>query len=408
MINPADPTVLQIDGFTMRPLQLSDLPSFAAIWADPEVTRFLPSQGAPIPKENTAKSLQSFIEHWQQRGYGIWAIVESGSSRMVGYCGLRYLDEMNEVEVLYGLAKAYWGQGIATQAAQATVAYGFNVANLDKLIAMALPDNLASRRVIEKAGLQYEKQIYMFNLDVLYYSVKLMPSFPDWHFNEFKMAGIDFEDAAQVEAYDRNQTSSTPEKEQALVTRLGIAPGHTVIDLGAGTGTFAIQASLAGACVHTVDISQAMLSYAHSKAQQAGAKSITFQKAGFLSYEHEGNLAEFVVTKNALHILPDFWKMIAFLRMAALLKPKGVLYLRDAIFSFPPAEYERFINKWIKQVAKPEGEGWTNQDFEMHVREEHSTFAWAIEGMLMRAGFEIEQASYLTPTYAEYWCVNAG
>lgn len=178
MTNPANPTVLKIDGFTMRPLQLADLDALSAIWADPEVTHFLPSRGVPIPRENTEKSLQSFIEHWQQRGYGIWAIVENGSSQMVGYCGLRYLNEMNEVEVLYGLAKPYWGRGIATQAAKATVAYGFNVANLDKLIAMALPNNLASRRVIEKAGLQYEKSIHMFNLDVLYYSAKPMISFP--------------------------------------------------------------------------------------------------------------------------------------------------------------------------------------------------------------------------------------
>jgi ribosomal-protein-alanine N-acetyltransferase len=172
MKNPAEPTILQIDGFMMRPLQHSDLEALAAIWADPDVTRFLPSRGVPISKENTEKSLQSFIEHWQQRGYGIWAIIENSSSQMIGYCGLRFLDELNEVEVLYGLAKVYWGRGIATQAARAAVFYGFNVANLDKLIAMALPDNLASRRVIEKAGLQYEKQIHRLNLDVLYYTLQ--------------------------------------------------------------------------------------------------------------------------------------------------------------------------------------------------------------------------------------------
>lgn len=181
------------------------------------------------------------------------------------------------------------------------------------------------------------------------------------------MAGVDFEDAAQVEAYDRNQTSSTPEKEQALVTRLGISSGHTVIDLGAGTATFAIQASLAGASVHAVDVSQAMLTYAQSKAQKAGATSIKFNQSGFLTYEHQDGFADFVVTKNALHILPDFWKMIAFLRMSALLKPNGMLYFRDAIFSFTPAEYETSINQWIQQAAKPEGEGWTVKDFEMHV-----------------------------------------
>lgn len=82
---------------------------------------------------------------------------------------------------------------------------------------------------------------------------------PTWYFDEFNMAGVDFEDVTQVEAYDRNQTVSTPEKEQALVARLGIVPKQTVIDLGAGTGTFAIQAALAGALVHAVDVSQAML-----------------------------------------------------------------------------------------------------------------------------------------------------
>lgn len=72
------------------------------------------------------------------------------------------------------------------------------------------------------------------------------------------MAGVDFEDAAQVGAFDLKHTSSIPEKEQALILRLGISSGHTIIDLGAGTGTFAIQAAITGASTHAVDISQAI------------------------------------------------------------------------------------------------------------------------------------------------------
>ncbi|MGB3295593.1 MAG: methyltransferase domain-containing protein [Phormidesmis sp.] len=229
---------------------------------------------------------------------------------------------------------------------------------------------------------------------------------PAWLFDEFKMVGVDFEDLAQVEAYDRNQTASTLEKEQALVARLGIAPGQTVIDLGAGTGTFAIQAARAGASVHAVDVSQVMLTYAQSKAQKVGAGNIEFHRAGFLTYEHQGALADVVVTKNALHILPDFWKTVAFLRIAALLKPMGKFYLRDVIFSFPPAAYETAIDEWIKQVAKPPGQGWTVQDFEMHVREEHSTFSWIVEAMLGRSGFEIVESDR-SSTYAEYLCAKA-
>jgi putative AdoMet-dependent methyltransferase len=229
-----------------------------------------------------------------------------------------------------------------------------------------------------------------------------------WYFDEFKMAGVDFEDEAQVKAYDLKQTVSTPEKEKALVTRLEILPGQIVIDLGAGTGTFAIQAALAGASVHAVDVSQAMLAYAQNKAQNVGTNMVRFHQASFLTYEHQDGLADVIITKNALHILPDFWKMAAFLKIAALLKPKGKFYFRDVIFSFPPEEYKTAIDKWIEQVARPEGQGWTAKDFEMHVRDEHSTFSWIIEAMLSRSGFDIAEVNYQSPTYAEYLCINAG
>ena len=172
MVGDSNPKIIQIDGFTMEPLQLSDLDSLIAIWSDPEVTKFLPSRGVPIPKEKVEKALASFIEHWQKLGYGIWKIIEDETDKMLGYCGLRYLEELNEVELLYGLDKAYWGQGIATRTAKASVAYGFDEANLDRIIALALPENEASKKVIEKTGFKYEKQIHIFNLDGLYYSLE--------------------------------------------------------------------------------------------------------------------------------------------------------------------------------------------------------------------------------------------
>ena len=164
--------IIKIGGIVMRSLQLSDLDPLTRIWSDPEVTRFLPSRGNPIPQENVKQSLQSFIEHWQQRNYGIWAIVDRDSSQMVGYCGLRYLEELGEVELLYGLAKAYWGKGIITQAAKASISFGFEIVSLDRIIALVLPDNQASKRVIEKLGFDYEKQIHIFGLDGLYYSLE--------------------------------------------------------------------------------------------------------------------------------------------------------------------------------------------------------------------------------------------
>lgn len=235
-----------------------------------------------------------------------------------------------------------------------------------------------------------------------------MNTLPAWFYNDLQQVGVDFEDIAQVAAFDRNQTSSTQEAEQALIKYLGISTGHTIIDFGAGTGTFAIQAALAGAYVYAVDVSKAMLALAQKKADDANAVNIEFHYAGFLTYEHKAEPVDFVVTKAALHHLPDFWKMVAFLRMAAMLKDGGILYLRDAIFSFPPAEYQTHIDAWIEKAAKPAGEGFTASDFEMHVREEHSTFAWIIEGMLNQVGFKIETVDYLSPTIAQYVCRKMG
>lgn len=227
---------------------------------------------------------------------------------------------------------------------------------------------------------------------------------PAWFYDELQQVGVDFEDMTQVATYDRNQTSNTPEACQVLIKQLGIAVGQTVIELGTGTGNFAIQSALVGAKVYAVDVSQAMLTYAQQKANTAGIDSIEFHHAGFLTYEHQGNLADFIVTKFALHHLSDFWKMVALLRCASMLKVGGILCLWDVVFSFDAEEYSDRINAWIERVAKPVGEGFTATDFEIHVREEYSTFSWIIEGMLTRAGFQIESADYPTPEYAQYIC----
>jgi putative AdoMet-dependent methyltransferase len=228
---------------------------------------------------------------------------------------------------------------------------------------------------------------------------------PAWLYDEFQQVGTDFADSAVVAAYDRNQRSSTVEAEQALVKQLSIKSGDTVIDLGCGTGTFAIQAALTGATVHAVDVSQPMLTYAEQKAAAAGVKNrIQFHHQGFLTYEHTAAPADFVVTQAALHHLPDFWKMIALLRITAMLREDGVFYLWDTVFSFPPCEFQTQIDAWIKRSAKPGGEGWTVADFTTHVRDEYTTFAWILERMIEDAGFRIDTIKRLTNVTTGYIC----
>jgi superfamily I DNA/RNA helicase len=108
--------------------------------------------------------------------------------------------------------------------------------------------------------------------------------------------------------------------------------------------------------------------------------------------------------ETALHHLPNFWKMIALLRMAAMLREDGVFYLGDTVFSFPPCEFQTQIDAWIKWSAKPGGEGWTVADFTTHVRDEYTTFAWILERMIEDGGFRIDTIKHLTNVTAEYIC----
>jgi ubiquinone/menaquinone biosynthesis C-methylase UbiE len=230
-----------------------------------------------------------------------------------------------------------------------------------------------------------------------------MTTQPLWYYDDRQQIGVDFENIAQVATYDRDQGSNAAE-EEALLHRLALRAGSRVIDLGAGTGSFAIEAAKAGAYVYVVDVSRSMLAYTAQKASTAHLNTIEFHHGGFLTYEHQAAPVDAIITRFALHHLPDFWKMVAFQRMVAMLKHDGILYLRDTVFSFEPAAYREHIDAWITRMAKEPETGFVAADFETHVRDEYSTFGWILEGMLTRTGFTIEEATYPSTEYAEYVC----
>jgi RimJ/RimL family protein N-acetyltransferase len=128
---------------------MDDLDGFAAAWGDPEVTRYLPG-GRPRTREQVAGSLPGIIAHWQERGYGFWSLIFAGEGRWIGYCGLRYIPEVAETELAYGLLRAWWGQGLTTEAAHASLRYGFERCRLERIVAYAVPANAASVKVMQR------------------------------------------------------------------------------------------------------------------------------------------------------------------------------------------------------------------------------------------------------------------
>jgi SAM-dependent methyltransferase len=229
---------------------------------------------------------------------------------------------------------------------------------------------------------------------------------PDWYIDEFAHAGDEHLDPEYVATYDR-KSQTDPSEDLALLREMGMNERSVLVDLGAGTGTFALAAAPYCGRVIAVDVSPAMLAYVSSQAASLGLKNVEVVRAGLLTYEHKGAPADFVYSRNVLHHLPDFWKALALQRIADMLRPGGVLRLHDLVFSFDPDETGQFFENWFSHAAARPEDGWTRAEYETHVRTEYSTFSWLLEQIFEHTGFEIEEVSHRPAgVYSAYTCVK--
>lgn len=227
---------------------------------------------------------------------------------------------------------------------------------------------------------------------------------PGWLLDEMSSIGRENLDAGHVARYDEKEDAAAAD-EVLLLRSMGTGPGSTVVDLGAGTGQFALAAAAAGLRVVAVDPSPVMLDRLAEKARATASLAIV--RGGFLTYEHEGVAADVVYSRYALHHLPDFWKAVALHRVRRMLRPGGIFRLWDIVYSFPVEEAAERIERWCASLPV-DSDGWTRADLEEHVRDEDSTFTWLLEPMLERAGFRIEDASYTEDGFfAKYVLVAA-
>ena len=228
---------------------------------------------------------------------------------------------------------------------------------------------------------------------------------PPWVFAEFSPVGVDLDSVESVEAYDRNQGTDLA-KDDALLDRLPVGPGTVFVDLGTGTGSLPMRAAERGATAYAVDVSANMLAFAAERAAAAGV-DVLQQHAGFLSHDFASASVDVVTTRSALHQLPDTWKQAALNRIAEMLRPGGVFYLWDAMWSFDAAELNERLPEWIETMGQPDGQGFTNEMFATHLREEFSTFTWILEGMIERAGLRVVEANFPAPWYGEFMAVRS-
>ncbi|MEK3875920.1 class I SAM-dependent methyltransferase [Paenibacillus sp. FSL M7-0420] len=230
---------------------------------------------------------------------------------------------------------------------------------------------------------------------------------PKWQYDELQQIGIDFGSDQEVETYDsymNNIRSIEQEIRQALES-INLQSDHTLLEIGTGTAELAIAAARQCNKVIAIDISSSMLDYAKRKAKRLGVHNIEFYLGGFLSFAGAGRSLDAVVTQNALHHLPDTWKMIALTRIYDMLKTGGKFYLKDVIYSFDIQNYNVFFSNLVDAHKYFHGDK-AEEIALSFIKEEYPTLDWIMDGMLRRAGFAIESVEHFEGFTSTFVCVK--
>ena len=163
-----DSFVIETERLRLRMLRDSDLDNLAALFADPDVMRYV-GNGQPADRAEAKKALDSIVAHWERHGFGRWAVEDKQTNEFVGYGGLRSL--FGTPEVVYHFAKRHWGKGFATEMGRACLEFGFHEKGFDRVVAIAKPLNAASIHVMQKLGLHFEMETNYYGIDVVQYAI---------------------------------------------------------------------------------------------------------------------------------------------------------------------------------------------------------------------------------------------
>jgi ribosomal-protein-alanine N-acetyltransferase len=181
------PARIETARLMMRPFRSDDVDEMHSLWTDPDVRRYL-WDDVKITREQAQEVVTQSIELFGSRGIGFWVVcllepgnrIEARSANegrvtaptepVIGFCGLRPFGDPPEIEILYGLRPEYWGRGLATEAAQGVLEYGFKVLELDRIYAGADPPNASSFRVMERLGMKFAKRVQLGETEAIYYA----------------------------------------------------------------------------------------------------------------------------------------------------------------------------------------------------------------------------------------------
>ena len=155
---------------TLRPFKLTDDVRLHSILNEPNILQYFPRPDAPDMKR-VQEMVERQLAHWEEHNLGWWAVVPHRETELVGWNGLQYLPETDEVEVGYLLSKQVWGRGYATEGAKASLKFGFETLAQEQIIGLTHPENTASQNVLKKCGMRYSEQKEYFGMQLFRYAL---------------------------------------------------------------------------------------------------------------------------------------------------------------------------------------------------------------------------------------------
>ena len=162
--------MLETERLLLRKFTPEDLDELIALRSDDEVIKYLGGRKLQNP-EAIAKRLQFYLDCYEKLGFGMSAMIWKKENEMIGWSGLQPLDGTTEIEVGYGMVKRFWGRGVGYECASAWLSYGFEQANLERIVAVASPANTGSWRIMEKCGMHYEKTETHYGMECVFYAI---------------------------------------------------------------------------------------------------------------------------------------------------------------------------------------------------------------------------------------------
>lgn len=160
--------MLETDRLILRPLDEKDVDAIYAMRSDADIMRFIRE---PQNRAESANWVELVSSRWKNEQIGFCAMIEKSTGKFVGWCGLWELKETGEIEVGYAVAKEFWEKNLATEAAIEFLNYAFEKLEIEKVVAVARSENTASRRVMEKIGMQYDYTGKFYERDLVHYSI---------------------------------------------------------------------------------------------------------------------------------------------------------------------------------------------------------------------------------------------